>query len=416
MTAIRLIFAFAAVGLLAGEACAAPAADSNPAPQSQPATPADKSAKPAPKTKPASKSEKSDKSAKPTDKSEKADKSGKTASKSEKSAKAPEKSGKSAPKPDKAEKATAHASAKGAPGPKSLAAPTRSSVPSSGVVAGTGPDVTGSPPPYTPSTIPLRPGLAPAAAPARPKQTLALAATSNTSPLDVAAVKQAIDLVHKSRTDEATSIEGTISDPVARKLVEWAILRSDNADLDFQRYATFIAANPTWPSISALRRRAEAALWQQQADRRAVIDFFKGDPPRTAKGRFALARALLGEGDQAGAQAAVREAWRKDSFSADLETQARDMFAGLITPADDKARMDARFDLEDDDAGMRAAQHLGALEIAIAKARTAVINKSSKAKACWRKCPRRAGTIPVMFSVAPNGCGAATRSWKPDSG
>ena len=231
--------------------------------------------------------------------------------------------------------------------------------------------------------------------------TLALAATSNTSPLDVAAVKQAIDLVHKSRTDEATSVEGTISDPVARKLVEWAILRSDNADLDFQRYATFIAANPTWPSISALRRRAEAALWQQQADRRAVIDFFKGDPPRTAKGRFALARALLGEGDQAGAQAAVREAWRKDSFSADLETQARDMFAGLITPADDKARMDARFDLEDDDAGMRAAQHLGALEIAIAKARTAVINKSSKAKALLEEVPAAGRHDPgYVFSRA----------------
>ena len=35
------------------------------------------------------------------------------------------------------------------------------------------------------------------------------------------------------------------------------------------------------------------------------------------------------------------------------------MFAGLISPADDKARMDARFDVEDDDAGLRAARHLG---------------------------------------------------------
>jgi soluble lytic murein transglycosylase len=229
--------------------------------------------------------------------------------------------------------------------------------------------------------VPLRPAGVAASPPARPQQALAVAATSNTSPLDVAAVKQAIDLVHKGRTDEATGVESTISDPVARKLVEWAILRSDGADLDFPRYAAFIAANPSWPSISALRRRAEAALWQQQADRRAVIEFFRSDPPRTAKGRFALARALLGEGDRAGATATVRDAWRKDNFSADLESQARDMFAGLITPADDKARMDARFDVDDDDAGSRAASHLGGVEVAIAKARTAVINKSSKAKA-----------------------------------
>ena len=184
-----------------------------------------------------------------------------------------------------------------------------------------------------------------------------MATTSNTSPLDLAAVKQAIELTHKGRPDEATSVESTISDPLARKLVEWVMLRSDDADLDFPRYAAFIAANPSWPGISALRRRAEAALWQQQADQRTVIEFFRSDAPRTAKGRFALARALLAAGDRAGAQAAVREAWRKDSFSADLEAQARQVFAGLITPADDKARMDARFDVEDDDAGLRAARH-----------------------------------------------------------
>jgi soluble lytic murein transglycosylase len=393
VTAIRLILAFAATGFLAGEAFAAPAADAIAAPQAQPAIPPDQSAKPAQKTKPTNKSEKSDKSAKPADKSEKSDKSGKAATKSEKSAKASEKSGKSARKPDNAEKPTAHASVKGAPGPKPLSVPTQpvtstSSIPPPGVIGSSGPDVPGSRSAFTPSTLPLRPAIAPTA-PVRlkPAPALALASTSNTSPLDVAAVKQAIDLVHKGRADEATSVEGTISDPVARKLVEWAILRSDNADLDFPRYAAFITANPSWPSISALRRRAEAALWQQQTDRRAVIEFFRSDPPRTAKGRFALARALLGEGDQAGAQAAVRDAWRKDSFSADLESQVRDMFAGLITSADDKARMDARFDVDDDDAGMRAAHHLGAVDIAIAEARTAVINKSSKAKALLEEVP-----------------------------
>ena len=76
--------------------------------------------------------------------------------------------------------------------------------------------------------------------------------------MDLAAVKQALELVHKGRQDEATNIESTISDPLARKLVEWAILRSDDSS-DFSRYAAFIAANPSWPSIvtfaGAPRRR-----------------------------------------------------------------------------------------------------------------------------------------------------------------
>jgi len=238
-----------------------------------------------------------------------------------------------------------------------------------------------------------------AAAPARSAPQLAMAATSATSPLDLAAVKQAIELTHHGRPDDATSAEGSIADPTARKLVEWVILRSDEANLDFPRYAAFIAANPGWPGIVFLRRRAEAALWQQQAAPRAVIEFFRNERPTTAKGRFALARALLAEGDRDGAQAAVREAWRKDSFSADVEAQARAAFAGLIGAADDKARMDARFDVEDDHAGLRAARQLGGIETAIAKARAAVINKSSKAKALLEAVPAAARRDAVyMFS------------------
>jgi soluble lytic murein transglycosylase len=237
------------------------------------------------------------------------------------------------------------------------------------------------------------------AAPARSAPQLAMAASATTSPLDLAAVKQAIELSHRGRQDEATSAAGSIADPLARKLVEWVILRSDEATLDFPRYAAFLAANPSWPGIVFLRRRAEAALWQQQATPRAVIEFFRNERPYTAKGRFALARALLAEGDRAGAQAAVRDAWHKDGFSADVEAQARIMFADLISVADDKARMDARFDAEDDDAGLRAARQLGAIESAIAKARAAVINKSSKAKALLDAVPAAARHDPgYMFS------------------
>jgi soluble lytic murein transglycosylase len=217
-----------------------------------------------------------------------------------------------------------------------------------------------------------------------------MATSSTTSPLDLAAVKQAVDLVHRGRTDEATDIESTISDPLARKLVEWLILRSDDSDADFSRYAAFIAANPSWPSIVTLRRRAEAALWQEHTEPATVVAFLQTSPPHGAKGKFALARALLAQGDTAGAQKAVREAWRDDGFSADLETQAREIFAGLITPADDKARMDMRLYAEDADAGIRAAHHLDGVDLAIAKARAAVVNKSGNAKALLEAVPAAA--------------------------
>ena len=101
-------------------------------------------------------------------------------------------------------------------------------------------------------------------------------------------MKQAIDLVRKSRQGEATDVEGTISDPVARKLVEWVILHSEDGSPDFSRYAAFIAANPSWPGIETLRRRAEAVMWQQHIDPLAVIEFF---PLRTAAHRQRPLRA-----------------------------------------------------------------------------------------------------------------------------
>ncbi len=262
-------------------------------------------------------------------------------------------------------------------------------------------------------TLPAAPrrmsGLAPVTAiptaardevPSRPVTPLAPASSAMTPPLDLTAVKEAIALVHKGRGEEATNAEKTIIDPVARKLVEWIILRSDDTTVDFTRYAAFIAQNPSWPSIITLRYHAEAALWEQQVDPQTVIGYFATEPPLSAKGYFALARAWLVKGDSGRAFAAVRTAWRHTGFSEDLEGQARARFAGLITPADDKARMDARLYVGDNDAAMRAAQYLDAAAMAIARARAAVNTKAGDAKDLLASVPPEAQHDPgYIFSL-----------------
>ena len=227
----------------------------------------------------------------------------------------------------------------------------------------------------------------------------ATAATAATSPLDLSTVKQALDLIRKNRQDEATNLASSITDPLARKLVEWMILRSEDGSSDFSRYSAFITANPSWPSIPLLRRRAEAALWQEHTDPQAVITFFASDPPRSAKGHFALARALLSRGDAARASAILHEAWRDDAFSSDLEGQAREAFGSLITPANDAARMDARLYADDEDAALRAARHLDATAMAVAKARIAVIDQANNAKSALEAVPENARHEPgYLFS------------------
>lgn len=228
---------------------------------------------------------------------------------------------------------------------------------------------------------------------------LAGAAAAMPSPMDLSAVKQAIELVGKDQPDEATSIEKAISDPLARKLTEWVILRNDDSGVAFSRYAAFIAANPTWPSIVTLRRRAEAALWQQQVDPQATIAFLSREPPLTAKGYFAQARAFLATGNAGRAAAAVRAGWRTTGFSDEVETQARATFAGLIAPADDKVRMEARLYAGDDEAALRAARHLGSADQAIARAFAAVGRNAGNAGALLAAVPREARRDPAyLFS------------------
>ena len=63
----------------------------------------------------------------------------------------------------------------------------------------------------------------------------AVAPTATTSAADIAAVKQVIEATRKGKGAEADAITKTIADPVARKLADWVILRSDNTQPSFQR-------------------------------------------------------------------------------------------------------------------------------------------------------------------------------------
>jgi soluble lytic murein transglycosylase len=194
---------------------------------------------------------------------------------------------------------------------------------------------------------------------------------------DLAVVKDALDLARKARIGEATATEKRIDDPVARKLVEWIILRH-TAEAGFSRYATFIADNPRWPSSGLMRRRAEARLWEERAEASAVHSFVSSEPA-SAKGRFALARALLAEGDRDGAARHVREGWRSEELSEHSETEAFELFHDLLTSEDHRARMDKRIGAKDFSGAMRAARHLGSDEISIVKACAAVNSSADKA-------------------------------------
>jgi soluble lytic murein transglycosylase len=195
---------------------------------------------------------------------------------------------------------------------------------------------------------------------------------------DLARLNDVMDLARHGKTGDATDAEKAIVDPAAQKLAEWLILRHPDSLAPFSRYAAFIASNPEWPGVALMRRRAEVRLWQEKSDA-ATVHGFTSDQPLTAKGRFALARALLGEGDRDGAQRLVRDAFRSEDLSERTETDVLEAFGGLLSREDFQARMDKRIGAKDLSSAMRAARHIDDEAVSIVKACSAVKGNDDKA-------------------------------------
>jgi soluble lytic murein transglycosylase len=262
--------------------------------------------------------------------------------------------------------------------------------------------------PAATSPAPLAPAIAPATRqhaalpppPARKRvPQAAVAATSSTSQADTDALENVIELVRKHNPADATQTETAISDPVAKKLAEWIILRSDNNGASVERYRAFLSANPSWPSQTFLRRRLEAALWDDHRDDATVWSWFENESPVSAKGKFSLARAMLGRGDRANAERLVRDAWRNDPMSEDTESTALDLFGALLSPGDHKARMDLFLYGSEHEIALRAAKRLGAAHVELAKARIAVYRKAANSKALLEAVPHELhGDAGYIFS------------------
>ena len=136
---------------------------------------------------------------------------------------------------------------------------------------------------------------------------------------------------------------------------------------------------PDWPSAALLRRRAEARLWQERSDA-ATVRGFIGDRPTSAKGKFALARVLLAEGDREGAARLVarRLADRTNCRSARRARPTRPSTTSSPATTTGRAWTSASAPRISRAPGAPR-KHLGGDELAIVKACAAVKGKADKA-------------------------------------
>ena len=175
---------------------------------------------------------------------------------------------------------------------------------------------------------------------ARLDKALAPLVSADVSKADADAVREAFKALSSGGQggDAAAAIKAQISDPVARKLVDWYRLRRGLGTPAEVR--AFLEANPAWPDRTTLTQRMEEALFTQGGSSDEIKSFFAGREPTSGVGFAALASANLAEGNTDEARRLAAEAWREKMMPANLEPGFLQRFGSLLTPADHKWRLD----------------------------------------------------------------------------
>jgi len=179
---------------------------------------------------------------------------------------------------------------------------------------------------------------------------------------------------------------------------QWAGLRLHPREAGFKRLQRFLDERPDWPAAEWLRRQEEESLYAERASDAAVKSFFSEAKPLTSGGGFALARALVHEGEFEQAAALVRKIWRQNEFSESFESALLKEFGEVLAPADHKYRADRLLYAEKNAAALRAAALAGEGETILARVRMAANSNYGDDKLFAKVAPALQNDPGLLFA------------------
>lgn len=193
-------------------------------------------------------------------------------------------------------------------------------------------------------------------------------------------VRDLMAALKKGDLSGANAISASLRDPSARALGEWLTVRYASRQMGFARLADFLHRYPDWPSTQ-VRRRAEEALYLERIDPGTTLAFFSRTPPSTAMGRLAVARAMMAQGNKAGAAAHVRAVWRESDLPDSVQQDVLSEFGSQITASDFRHRAERLLYRGRSAEALKLAGRAGSGYRALAEARIAVNARAKNAAA-----------------------------------
>ncbi len=191
---------------------------------------------------------------------------------------------------------------------------------------------------------------------------------------------QAFLAADEGKFDYARGLANKTSDKLLTRVLAWVEYQRPNSGATFEQIAAFVRANPTWPLIPTLIRRAEEAITVATPTDQ-VEKWFEAYPPGTAEGAMAWARVLQSQGAVDKATEILRHAWIDYSFGSTQEREFLSHFATAIRPEDDVARLDRLLWDHQDEAATAQMRRVDEGRKRLARARMALAHDLTKGEA-----------------------------------
>ncbi len=171
---------------------------------------------------------------------------------------------------------------------------------------------------------------------APPRQTVARPLSAS----DQALFAQGLAAAKRGDVSGAKNAIASLSDPVARKVVTFAMVDVSSNQLGFYDLDAARRDLAGFPRGARRQIAAEKVLETAGKTPQQIVDWFAGQPPQSAPGAMALASAYRSLGRQAEAADLIRGWWRDKSFEADVQRTMLTRFGDVLTPDDHVRRAD----------------------------------------------------------------------------
>lgn len=209
-------------------------------------------------------------------------------------------------------------------------------------------------------------------------------------------VSKAIDFAVSGKHRKAQALKAKISDPAARKLIDWLHVAGPRPHADFEKTASFLSRNANWPAREKTRARAEAELYKKPPSTERVLRHFGAFPAETGLGKIAHARALKAAGKTSASADMARAAWRDHNFASSTEKRILKEFKSVLTGGDHRVRLVRLLYERKTSAAERTARRISADHLKMARAASALLKRKKGALSKYKAVPQRLRSQLVM--------------------